>query len=474
MHLIRSTGLIVLGLFALSMMGCGGSSGSASVSSLSQLPDPASMVSTSTSSTGLSRAVVSGTAPLITDLHSNADQYFWNGILASKLTSANFSALSSSDKSLYASEFWGGDFAHDGPSGQGGCSMAQNTAQVFGRLLESSGSSCYMKNFPSAATGITITPTPAGGNENLFAQAASDFIVKVNVTNDSEDGNESKSNTTVYIRVFGTDTVGSDVYKVRLHFCNDGATQANGSESFEVNRSTLAFTSTSKHNETNGTFSSDVSAFLKAGSGTNLAFDPSKDRTITMKGSFGSDTFASKITITSDNLIYSLMNHATSFNSQSWNDKTSSVAQFSGDSANTVRFLAAGFNGYQSCVGCGVGDFSHEFKGAVEWHTSYYAAVDTAASDLYTKAVATNLTTDSFFSESKTPDADVSSLGCDLTADYTVSLDFADSAIAAVKTQCDGDHKVRGEDNNYCWGGSVQTAQQVVQTYYCNNGGCGP
>lgn len=455
-----------LASLSLVQISCGGAGG-ASVSSLSQLPDPASMVSTSTSSTGMSFATISGTAPLMMNLKTDADTYFWNGLVA-KIGAGSWSSLTLSERQNDAHSFWGG--VNGGPAGQGGCFMAQNTAQVFGRLLESAGSSCYMKNMPNAASGVTITPTPLGGNGGIFSQEAADKLVKVSVTGNTGEGDGGGDGTMdVFIKVFGSNTVTSDVYRVQLYFCKTGA--VDGYETFEVNKSTLAYSASSVHKESNTSkFSSSVSAHLTSGTSGSLAFDPTKDREVTMNGLFNTDTFRAKITITSDNLIYSLMNHSNSNGGNSFSDKISSVAQFSGDDANTVRFLAAGFNGYQSFTTSGGSD-SHSFSGALEWHDTYYASIATSDSELYTKANATNLSTDSFFTESTSPNVDFSGLDCTSTADYRVTMDFTDGHVKAIKETCDGDHKVRGSDSNYCWGGSVQTAQQKVQNQ-CRTGGC--
>jgi hypothetical protein len=451
---------LVLSIGMVGIIGCGGGGG-ASVSSLSQLPDPQGMVSTSSSTTGLSRATVSGTAPLITALKADADTDFWNGLIA-QINDASFSSLDTETKRTKARQFWGGQVS--GPSGQGGCFMAQNVGQVFGRMLESGTSACYMKNMPSASSGVTITPTPSGGASNLFAQQADDVLVKVSISGSGGDEHQPEQ---VFIKVYGSKNVTSDVYKAQLYFCASGA--VNGTEIWEVNKSTMAYTASSIHKDSDqAKFSSSTSATLKAGSGDALEFDTSKDRTVSMNGKFGTDGFAAKITITSDNLIYSLMNHYNSGGGGgAFVDKNSSVAEFSGTDVNSVRFLAGGFSGLQK-----FGSFdSRTYSGALEWRDTYYMSIDPASSSLYTKAAATDLSTDSFFTSLADPSVDFSGLSCDVTPDYTVTMDFSNSVVAAIRTSCEGKAKVKGSDNDYCWAGAVQQASQVIQTL-CNSGGC--
>lgn len=451
----------LLGLMsALSLVAACGGAGGGSISSLSQLPDASSMVATSTSSTALSLASVSGTAPLITDLKSSADQYFWNGLVATINGYSSYQDLTYS----VANQFWGG--VAGGPSGQGGCFMAQNTAQVFGRLMDSASSACYMKGMPKAESGVTITPEPSGGNENLFAQEAADKIVRVDISGAEHDsggggGGGDDQPERVLIKVYGSDSVGADVYKVQLMMCKSGSPK--GYETFEVNKSTLAYSAASVHKDSDSAkFSSSMTATLKEGSGDTLEFDTSKDRTVLMKGSFSSDKFGAKVLITGENLIYNLMNHENGSNK----DKIVSVSQFSGSSINDVRFLAAGFKGYNEGS-----SGNHTWEGALEWHDTYYAAISSSSSDLYTKANDIGLS-DSFFSEDKNPTTDFTGVDCGASADYVVTMDFTDDAVKAIAEKCEANNKVKGSDNNYCWNSNVQTAQQRIFQYYsaCNVG----
>ncbi|MDB5037399.1 MAG: hypothetical protein JWQ35_927 [Bacteriovoracaceae bacterium] len=469
MRLVNGFVVLTFCSIVFTQIGCGGSSGSASVSSLSQLPDPSSMVSTSTSSTSLIHAAVSGTAPLITSLtDTTVDQYFWNNVLAA-INGTDYSGGTLSHKQMLAHEFWGGDVADGGPSGNGGCFMAQNVAQIFGNLLQAAGNACYMKNIPSVATGVTITPTPSGGNTHLFDQKAADTLVQISITPPAGGGGDNFPEK-VFIKVFGTNTVGASDYKVQLYMCSGGS--VNESDVFEVNNATLAYTQSnvSSHG-TDGVFSTSVSATLASASG-GLTFDSTKDRSVTMNGnqtnSGQTNLFKGKVTITSDNLLYALMNQKNSGNGQTFTNKNSSVAQFSGSDANTVRFLAAGFNGLNGNGTDGTG-FIQNWSGAVEWHDTFYAAVAPANNDLYTKATATSLTTDSFFSSLTAPTADFSGLSCTDTADFAVTMDFSDPNVAAVRTQCDGNHQLG--NGSYCWSGAAQQAQQTIMQL-CQGSGC--
>ena len=90
---------------------------------------------------------------------------------------------------------------------------------------------------------------------NLFDQGATDRVVEVKVTG-QEHGNQN-----VFIRVYGTNTVGADVYKVSLNMCSPGGTP-NGKESVEVNRATAMMKASSYHNDEGGSGGSAMTGGL--------------------------------------------------------------------------------------------------------------------------------------------------------------------------------------------------------------------
>ncbi len=436
---------------------CGGGGG-LSVSSLSQLPDPATMVATSSTDTGLSLAAVSGEAPLLSELSSDPDGYFWNDLIA-KLSDEGLDAEDFEQADVDA--FWGG--VTSGPSGQGGCFMAQNVGMVFSNLLEGATSSCYMKSMPTASSGVTISPEPEAGRTTIFDQSSDDHLVHVAISNITEGEDEEKKNMDVYITVFGTNSTGSsDIYKVRLAMCNDG--DLNGVETFEVNKSDKTYVSKNVNKEGAGKgFSSELKAYLTSGSGDGLAFDTDKERSISMHGSFNNEDWASNIKISSG-LIYSVMRSLRQNGGEDELNRNSSVAQFTGSDVTNARFLAAGYKGYSYR---GDDTNSNTFSGALEWHDSFYAAISNSESSLYSSASSQYDDSSSFFADDAAIDFDTefSGVSCGGDVKYTVTMDFDDSVVAKIRTDCEG-NKNKMRDQNYCWSGDVHEVQEKVFEYF--------
>ncbi len=457
----HSFALTALSAVPLAISGCANSSSSsgstgATISSvgLDSLPSASSMVATNSGGTSsrvrhngrLENASVGANVPLVTSLKANADADFWNGLVATIEGFSSGPGAGYYHANIYplSQEFWGE--VDGGPGGNGACYMAQSVGESFGRMLENGTSMCYMKNIPEAASGFTIT---SGGvaKADLFSQGAEDRLVKIDTG--SQD---------VYIKIYGTNTVTSDVYKVRLHFCTSSV--VTGKEQVEVNKASGLYSASSVHSESGGTElgNSSISAYLKQNADGTLAFDPSKDRVATSSfhGTWGD--FKSEMTITPANYIYSKMRNVSSWGSNS----TYSISGFSGSSFATLKFNEAGYKGTSS-----YGSSSQNFSGGTEWNGSYYAS--RTSSDLKTSAELMDFTADTFFNSSMgTPDtSDLSSLNCTDTPDVTATMDFTDSAIIAIQTTCEGD---RFTDYDMCNGASVQDAMnKIFQSYDTNN-----
>jgi hypothetical protein len=428
--------------------GCGSSdsaSTSAALSSvgLSQLPSAASMVSQNSSSSavigdrdGVGYSVT-GTAPLVSALKANADTYFWNGLVAT-INGKNVNAITTAERN----QFWGG--VNGGPGGQGACAMAQSVGESFGRMIESGGSLCYMKNIPKLAS-FSVT---GGDKSTMFDQTAADKLVKIVAKMGPSQTQD------VFIKVYGSDSVTSNIYKVGLYFCQSGS--VTGVENIEVNKTTGTYSASNYHNESSGKGKMNVTAFLKQNADGTISFDASKDRTAssTFSGTWGK--FKADLTITGSNQIFTKMYNTSS----SWTNKTYSIANFSGSGISGLRFLEAGFKNYSSDGGSNVNSYS----GATEWQNTYYAASTTNA--LKTQAEAMDLNSDSFFSSISDPSSDVSAYSCTATPDMTADLDFSIPAIATIQTTCDSE---KFSDYDMCWNNSVSSAMnKVFQSY--NNG----
>ncbi|MEK6706255.1 MAG: hypothetical protein AABZ06_10745 [Bdellovibrionota bacterium] len=416
---------------------------------LSDLPNASDMVKTNTSSSNarvdLSQFrigasigdifAVSGTPPILSQINdNNADTYFWNGLVAT-FNQQNYNPTQSEKQ-----QFWGG--ADGGPGGGGACYMSQSVAQSFGRMLEAGTSLCYMRNMPTATSGVTLDTAIAAAE--LFSQQADDKIVKVAASMPGE------GTMHVFIKVFGSNTVTSDVYKVRLWFCQNGV--SDGSEEVSVNTASGVYSASSEHSGQWGTGKSTISAYLKQNTAGAFVFDSSKSRTADshFQGDWG--TFKGNVTITSDDKIYAKMLNKNSYNNTEWINKNYTVASFSGSNLADLRFLAGGFKGASS----GTGYSENSYSGGTEFQNTHYVATNT--STLKTEAELLDFTTDSYYASITSPSIDVSSNDCSATPNINVTMDFADAAVAAISAKCEGEKLL--ENMNYCNSAAVQAAQQ--------------
>jgi len=233
--------------------GCGSSSSAPGAAitnvSVGNLPSASSMAKTNAASAAalFSNRAVSGaaSAPLISSFtDDNVDTYFWGGLL-------NTVTVAGSATSAQKNAFFGNTV--DGPGGMGACQMAQGTAESFSNLLQSANSMCYMKGLISGPTGVTVD---VGTAATLFDSAATDKIIKVAVS-----GMQGQSAMNVFFKVYGTNTVTSDVYKADLWMCS-GSTP-DSVETITVTKSTGLFTDVNKSSQGDWGGSSTLTAYLK-------------------------------------------------------------------------------------------------------------------------------------------------------------------------------------------------------------------
>ena len=448
---------MVLGLIGgLVFYGCGssGSSGSStsstSADSLSDIPSTNTLVTTSTASTSISAKsvskVVSGTAPLLTSISaSNADGYFWNGLLATVI-SANTAT------SAQISQYWGATV--DGPGGEGACRMAQATGYAFQNILQGGTSLCYMQNAPTAANGVAITSGP-GTATTLFNQNtdSTNKVIKVTVSNSpGESGSQD-----IFIKVYGktTDTANNG-YAADLWFCS-GST-VGGYEQIRLSDST--FSNTSVHADSNGNFVGTISAKLTT-SGGQLVFDPTQARTGTavFTPSSGEFTFISSVGIDSAGLMTTRSYNSGTFGGQSNTSKVTVFSNYTGNTMDALRFTEAAY-----AVTGNFGSSTQAIVGATEWHDSFYAAV--ASGSLYTAALAEDFSNNIFEGTSSTlytaaaaALAARTDYSCSTTPDTTVTMDFSQSGPAAVATLCENSFS----DFNFCDSSTtIMQAREII------------
>ncbi|PIR23602.1 MAG: hypothetical protein COV44_02030 [Deltaproteobacteria bacterium CG11_big_fil_rev_8_21_14_0_20_45_16] len=278
----------------------------------------------------------------------SVDEAFFNGLVA-ELTN-NPPTGPEDEACLGQNPFWGDLTSDTAVAGQAGCMMAQQVGQSFRPILEGGTSLCYMKNMTQATSGVTVTGFD-GDIADLFSQQSSDQLIQVHVSNmpSMNEEEEEPSEQYVNIQVLGSDTVGSNVYKAILYFCNDTSSAATGFEIFEVNKTTGSFTTQSA--DQRGDADSHVlnsSAFIKEDSDGNIVFDLTKARsaTVTAKGNFGK--FKGDISISADNVITAKTFDKNTFtdnenNSQINYRQAYSVSSISGDSFASLKFLEGAY-----------------------------------------------------------------------------------------------------------------------------------
>lgn len=458
---------VVLGGTMFLLQGCGDDAARSladSLSNLSQLPDAEDMVAGSGANgssaaqlatlpnylrLGLNLQSVSGTPPTILSLtSSNADTYFWNGLVAA-INTAGSATVSQRN------QFWGQDTSTPGPGGHGACMMAQSVGESLQRMREAASTMCYMKGMVSASSGVTVT---GAAQSDAFNQGADDKLVRVDVTNAPMDRSSGRptGSFNVFFKVFGTNSVTSEVYKYDMWMCNSGT--AGEIETLTVNKTTGEMTSTrtsSRSGRSGGrptyTSSDALTAYLTVDGSGNISFDRSRSRTATSTHSGGWGNFKGQIEVTGSDLIY-----ARRYFSGTWGvDKNYSLSAFGGTSFSDFKFLQAAYKGKSDPSGPTT---AHEYDGVTEYRDTFYASV--ASSDLSAEVDEFNMDTDTFLSSFSAPTFSIGSYTCSDTPDVTVSMDFADTAVAAVGTECNNEST--RIDYEMCNSTAVQNAMNRV------------
>ncbi len=440
-----------LGLSACGSGGSGVGGDSLSGVGLGDLPSASEMVGTSDSATSLSRALVSGEefAPLVTELSDDPDQYFWNGLIAE--INGDGYVYNDDDRD----DYW---------AGRGLCWMAQGFTQSFSNVLQAGTSVCYMKNFPNASSGVTITG--ASNASNLFTPESSNKVVKVSISGD-EMGEES-----VFIKTHGTSEVGSNKIKYSLWFCSPGGEAARGAEIIEVDLDTGAYSATNIQDDENSKGSSTLEGFLRQ-TADGLEWDTSRARSAFVHylfsfeqdaDNFHAGNFKAEITIDGD-LLTTRMRESSNgeWSGNAYGNESSRylAANFSGSNINDLKLLAIGSKEKMVSSGQWEGTWEPPTV-AADWIATdatdgYY--VPQGSGDLLDLADAADFTED-FYTSIAEPDTalDPSEYPCDISAATEVTLDMADPALMEVSSACEQ----RIENWEMCNAGDVQAAERVI------------
>lgn len=455
----------LVAVLAMALTGCGSSGSSATpssdsstITSLTQIPDVDTMVSGGSTSTSLSlEKAVSGasSAPLLRAITSTtAKTLFWksnttpNGNLVDDILADNTLAQTQADN------FW---------PGEGSCRMAQMVGFAMQGLKSAGTSACYMKNMPSVvgasslvtASGSTAITTPS----EIFNKQTGDIIVKAIATGAPQEGGEA-GDQLVYIKVYGTSNSAlssANDYFVDLWFCASTTSTPVGYEQLRYTASTGALEKTSV-NTGNGTFQSVFSATVTEDTNGIPIFDTASNRTITttFSGTFDSTAFIDRtqVTVSGDQL------SAKSFNvMESSQRKNFAVAQYSGDDVSDLRFLQGAYKGTET-----TGSFS--YSGGVEFQTDHYqglSSIDLVSdADIASVANSYSFAADSFFTTAPTsadiPTNNLSNFSCDPTVNYTVTMNFSDTAVAAIATTCESDFS----GMQFCDSDTINSARMVL------------
>ncbi len=429
------------------------SSGSTSVSNLSDLPDTSTIVSTESGSSNISSLVsasLSGTAPIFSDL--TVEPYFFADDF---LTAVGNHSITLTEN--VRNDFWKGETK---------CRIISSNAQNFIDLQRSGTALCYMKNMPTAASGVTFVSGDVTDASTLFTQQADDRIVKV-VASAGEMGSQN-----VFLKVYGTNNAPGQ-YKVDLSFCSSD-NEATGTQTISVDDATDIMTMSESNNEEGGSILSvhAVTAKITRNSNGRNIFDNDADKTLNMQFYQTAEgrqiTSKAEVTI-SNNLITNKFSQTVASSQANETFKNYSQSTFTGTSFADLRFYTAANHmlwstDYQN------NDFSHEFSAGMEYNDTgsiYYA--DTTDLEIYTTVAGTDFDIDSFFGTAPAiPTVDVSGVNCETEPDVEVTMDLSNSVVAAIASDCEGS-LANDETNILCEGSEVSAARYSIMAAEIQN-----
>lgn len=455
MKSILNIAAVAITVVTFGLVGCGSGSGSStsstssgtSVDSLTDIPSVSTLVnggssassSESASLKSMSKAVT-GTAPLLLSINSatTADTYFWGGLVATINSQGSATAQE-------RTAFW---------NGEGSCRMFQNAGMAFQNIQSAGSSLCYLQNVPNAAAGLTVVSGTVSSASAIFDKASSTRIIKATATNTPGEGGGQGESQDIFIKVYGSDTTEASGgnYAIDLWFCGQGS--VGGYEKIRYNASTGVLSDTSADSNHGGSFASIVSGHLTTSSG-QLVYDSTQ----TQSANFyfaqqdGSSEFLGYVSTDSGRLI------SKSYNTGSFGGgpvqvfKSYVIADYEGDTMDTVRFTQGGFS-VRSTFGS-EGSFS--FSGGSEYQTNVYASmgsgelVDLAAAIDFTDTIYSGATTDY-----TTIISAASDFSCSATADVVVAMDM--SLMPEVTTACENHF----ENMNFCDGDTISTARNIA------------
>jgi hypothetical protein len=361
-----------------------------------------------------SSADVVGTPPTLVDIvHGDASQLFWRpGIVAA--------VAGGTATPAQCAEFSGTQT--DGLSaGINACRLAETLAQSFGRVLESEGSLCYMRELPTPANvhagGVQVVSgePPDGNLTRLFSvPAAHDRTVEVRL----QDQSESQR---VMLRVASAaaNRAAGNLYKVDIWFCpSTPGGDPTGSDILTLDM-TGHLVVVEGRNNSDGSTSVDTVDGWVVGDGPGAMWDTSRPRNAQIAWGDPQGTFKSTVQLVDDEI--------TTWSWGSYGDQRGfAVTRFSGTSPADVRFLSGAFE-----------EAGQPGPGTAEYRDPSYVAAP--GLDLLSQVNAEDMSTDPFFATPPTmPTIDVSGYSCATPGDVVLAIDFSSPAIAAIQAECEG------------------------------------
>jgi hypothetical protein len=383
-------------------------------SGLAQIPDASGMLKARSITTALD---VTGSPPAIKDIPAiGAKDVFW----APGLVDAIVAATPPSQPQC--SEFFAGT-ADGQSSGLLGCYSVQGVGYSFQSIMEGGSSVCFMKNVPTkanvAAGAVRVIEgsLPNGDITKIFStpSGSKSRLIKVNVTG-MPDGNQ-----TGFIRINSQATLDKkgQQYSYNLWFCGQGQSSATNYEETSVS---LAgeFKYLNVFVEGTSEYQNQITAYLTK-SGDGIGFDVTKERSARTSGEFQGANFKSLITVFPNNTIATKVKE--SFNG--FGRSNYGVASFSGAGLSEFAVRSAAIKDVFSNL--------NQQAGAEFRDTLYVSAPSTS---LISELSKVDISTDSFYTQDGSVTPDFSDKSCSADADVTLSMDFANPALATVAVTC--------------------------------------
>jgi hypothetical protein len=360
-----------------------------------------------------------------------------------------------------------------GPGGMPACQILQGVAQSMGNVISNSNTTCFLQNIAATdTTGIVVNGVSS--QAAMFNQGASDSTIKMQVSNM---GGGQGVNMDVDLTIAGTSSVGSDVYKVTLDFCQPGTDLPTGEEIITVNKSTGAFsdnvTGSSGGGGGGGTqlSASTLSAYL-TGSGSSLAYDLTKDRIATY---YQSQTQGGQSNINQGQIKFHGNNTMETWQNSSFSCASGCGSPFSGTNQTYGDAIIGGSDLStllisDAAVNSIMGNtfMSQQFVNNLSANTAWVNTEYTAgsASSVVTSVVsAETIASDSFFSQSAPSTTVTSGFSCNgFSPTITGTMDGNDPNVAAIQTACNNNN-LNQSLWQMCQSTSGSYAVQTAQNY---------